>query len=356
MKNLFKVFALLSLLSILIVIPVQADVSTPIPPFTQEVYDNSIETFPPLAYASGNWNGAPSIIYQNGYFYVSHRVRAGVQTDPNCIRILQVHRSTDLTNWELVWEVSFRDISGYPLDSLERSCLRYYDNQYIFWFCGDGDGADKWHTWYVTSPTVAGLQAKVLDATQWIEVLPTNPGWVKDPIIRCFDNTYYLLVKTDKNLFNYTLYQSDNPYGDWQPILNFEDMWFAENGAHSITGGQSSDIWQDGSRFVVLHRIYVGGLTKFWITESYDMVSWTTASITSGYQRGRYHTYEEVTGTLAFEKDNGQASDCTSLYIYPILPSEPTLYDQIATIIRDGTAQGLTPEEMATQIMGLLGY
>ena len=119
------------------------------------------------------------------------------------------YESTDLQTWNIVWIVNRQQISHAPsFNSLEKVCLRYYNNQYYFYFCMRETTA--WKIYFVTASSVEQIQTEILDYNNWN--YPNMASYCKDPNVIYENGNYYMYCMRKSGGTKYqSFYKATNP-------------------------------------------------------------------------------------------------------------------------------------------------
>jgi|Deesub1362A_J573_1020465.scaffolds.fasta_scaffold01023_6 hypothetical protein len=177
--------------------------------------------------------GAPSICKSpvNDTYYIIVRER---HNDTVRGLYFALYRSTDLQNWQLVWRASRQDVVNPPATvySIERSCLRYLNGTYYFYFTAAVGGTYNWKIYYVKAATPEQIDDVWLNGANWNQIL-TSYYRAKDPWVGFDGNKYFLFCGTSSTTSSngIDIFIDDNPeFTSPTQVMKYTDN------SHSNTG------------------------------------------------------------------------------------------------------------------------
>jgi hypothetical protein len=143
----------------------------------------------PAGSGSGNWAGAPSIVYdsESGRFYLSYRVRK-----PRPVRGGEAHiaESTDGVHFETIWSCTKEQLGS---ESVERFCLTKKPDGTWLLYPSYVDPEDKRWCIDVIQAARPG-EFQVENATRVLTAGDAGVEGVKDPWVMQIDGVYYMLI------------------------------------------------------------------------------------------------------------------------------------------------------------------
>jgi len=174
----------------------------------------------------------------NGTWYIIVRERINNAIRGRGYAAYMCNSSENLTKpsgWVLLWRANRTNVSNPPgeLHSVERSCLRYYNGSYYWYFCTPVDNATDWKIYYVKTLTIERLGNQWIDGNNWIAISTGVYYRLKDPWIG-FDGTNYILwvgKSTSVSSRGMAIFTADNP-----EFTNKTEQWSTPNQETGNTG------------------------------------------------------------------------------------------------------------------------
>ena len=200
-----------------------------------DVANMTVVTSASDSFVGTGWHavGAPSICKSpvNDTYYITVRER---HNDSVRGLYFDLYKSTDLQNWQLVWRASRQDVVNPPATvySIERSCLRYLNGTYYFYFTAAVGETYDWKIYYVKASTPEQIDDVWLNGANWNQIL-TSYYRAKDPWVGYDGNKYFLFAGTSSTSSSngIDIFIDDNPeFTSPTQVMKYTDN------SHSNTG------------------------------------------------------------------------------------------------------------------------